>query len=97
MYKVFITCEVAQKGLDLLNEAGYEVEIFAGTPPVPRDILLEKVVEADAVIKGQTATSSYKPAIMENKLKVLVPPHIVAGDIIVINPNEGTYIEKAKD
>tara|TARA_B110000014_G_scaffold220288_1_gene176268 strand:- start:197 stop:517 length:321 start_codon:yes stop_codon:yes gene_type:complete len=56
-----------------------------------------KVIETDSVIKGQTATSSYKPAIMENKLKVLVPPHIVAGDIIVINPNEGTYIEKAKD
>ena len=50
MYKLFITCEVAQKGLDLLNEAGYEVEIFPGTPPVPRAILLDKVAEADALL-----------------------------------------------
>ena len=55
-----------------------------------------KVVEADAVIKGQTATSSYKPALLENNLKTLVPPHIVVGDIIVINSSDGSYIKKSK-
>ena len=55
-----------------------------------------KVVDADAVIKGQTATSSYKPALLENNLKTLVPPHIVVGDIIVINSSDGSYIKKSK-
>ena len=55
-----------------------------------------KVVESDAVIKGQTATSSYKPALLENNLKTLVPPHIVVGDIIVINSSDGSYIKKSK-
>ena len=96
MYKVFITCEVAQKGLDLLNEAGYEVEIFSGTPPVPRDILLEKVVEADAVIKGQTATSGLKPAILENDVRVMVPLHIEKGMKIVVKTLDNSYVEKVK-
>ncbi len=56
-----------------------------------------KVVEADAVIKGQTATSSYKPALLENNLKTLVPPHIETGDKIIINSSDGSYVEKAKN
>ena len=56
-----------------------------------------KVVEADAVIKGQTATSSYKPALLENNLKTLVPPHIVIGDKIIINSSDGSYIKKSKN
>ena len=50
MYKVFVTCEVAQRGLDLLNKAGYEVETFAGTPPVPRDVLLQKAANAHGLL-----------------------------------------------
>ena len=55
-----------------------------------------KVIEADTVVKGQTASSSYKPALLENNLKILVPPHIVAGDIVVISTADGSYIEKSK-
>ena len=44
-----------------------------------------KVVEADAVVKGQTAASSYKPAILERGIKTAVPPFIEVGDLIVIN------------
>ena len=54
------------------------------------------VVEADAVVKGQTAASSYKPAILEKGIKTLVPPFIEIGDIIVINTNDLSYVEKAK-
>ena len=43
------------------------------------------MAEADAVVKGQTASSSYKPAIMDNGVKVMVPPHIEAGTRIVVS------------
>lgn len=56
-----------------------------------------EVVEADAVIKGQTASSSYKPARLENGLRVLVPPHIEAGTRIVVNTADSSYVERAKD
>jgi len=61
------------------------------------DQITIKVVEADAVVKGQTASSSYKPALLENGLKTLVPPHIEAGTSVVIDTNDGSYVERAKD
>ena len=54
------------------------------------------VIEADAVVKGQTATSSYKPAVLERDIKTLVPPFIEIGDVIVINTYDSSYVEKAK-
>jgi len=56
-----------------------------------------RIVEADAVVKGQTAASSYKPAILENGVKVLVPPFIEAGTRIVVATADTTYVERAKD
>jgi len=55
-----------------------------------------KVVESDAVVKGQTATSSYKPAILERNIKTSVPPFIEIGDEIIINTIDASYVEKAK-
>ena len=55
-----------------------------------------KVVESDAVVKGQTATSSYKPAVLERNIKTSVPPFIEIGDEVVINTNDSSYVEKAK-
>jgi elongation factor P len=55
------------------------------------------VVEADAVVKGQTASSSYKPAVLDNGVRVMVPPFIGAGTRSVINIEERTYLERAKD
>ncbi len=54
------------------------------------------IVEADAVIKGQTASSSYKPAKLENGLSILVPPHVGADTKIVVNTLTGEYLERAK-
>jgi len=54
------------------------------------------VVEADAVVKGQTAASSYKPAILDNGARVMVPPFIGTGEKIVVNIQERTYVERAK-
>ena len=53
------------------------------------------IVEADAVVKGQTASSSFKPAILENGVRVMVPPHIGSGTRIVVDVYERTYVGKA--
>jgi elongation factor P len=61
---------------------------------LPDQVTLE-VVEADPVVKGQTAASSYKPAKMENGLRVMVPPFITTGEKIIVDTNEVTYIRRA--
>ena len=75
------------------------IESFEGEPlsvKLPDTITVE-LVEADAVVKGQTASSSYKPAVADNGLKVMVPPHIEAGTRVIIRTEDGTYVERAKD
>ena len=52
------------------------------------------IVEADAVVKGQTASSSFKPALLDNGVRVMVPPHIGAGTRIVVDVYERTYVGK---
>lgn len=72
----------------------FESEILSVS--IPATVTLE-VTEADAVIKGQTATTSYKPAVLENGVKVMVPPFISAGTRIIIKTEDGSYVERAKD
>jgi len=55
------------------------------------------ITEADPVVKGQTASSSYKPAKLENGVRILVPPHIGAGTRVVVNTVDSSYVERAKD
>src|ERR1700756_5782566 len=55
------------------------------------------VVEADPVVRGQTASSSYKPGKLENGRRVMIPPHIGPGTRIVISTADGSYVERAKD
>ena len=61
------------------------------------DSVVLAVVEADAVVRGQTAASSYKPALLENGMRVMVPPHIEVGTRIVVSTADGAYVERAKD
>ena len=61
---------------------------------LPDQVTLE-IVEADPVVKGQTAASSYKPAKLENGLRVMVPPFIGTGERIVVDTNEVTYLRRA--
>lgn len=75
------------------------VESYEGKPlsvSLPEHVTMT-VVEADPVVKGQTAASSYKPAQMENGMRVMVPPHIETGMRIVVATADGTYVERAKD
>lgn len=53
------------------------------------------ITEADPVVRGQTAASSYKPAVLENGIRVLVPPFISAGERIIVDTNEITYMRRA--
>ena len=52
------------------------------------------IVEADAVVKGQTASSSFKPALLDNGVRVMVPPHIGSGTRIMVDVYERTYVGK---
>ena len=63
---------------------------------LPARVTLE-IVEADPVVKGQTASSSYKPAVLANGAKIMVPPHIGAGTRVVVMTADGSYVERAKD
>ena len=77
-----------QVKLDMYNERPISVEL--------PDQVEATVVEADAVVKGQTASSSYKPAVLDNGVKILVPPHITAGTRIVVDVYEQEYVRRAE-
>lgn len=62
---------------------------------LPQTVVLE-IVEAEPVVKGQTATSSYKPAVLSNGVKVMVPQHIESGTRVVVDTSDGSYVERAK-
>lgn len=62
---------------------------------LPETAIFE-VTQADAVVKGQTASASYKPAIIDNGVRVMVPPFVGTGDRIVVRCEDGTYVERAK-
>lgn len=53
------------------------------------------IAETEAVVKGQTASSSYKPAILDNGVRVMVPPHITAGTRIIVDVYEREYVKRA--
>lgn len=55
------------------------------------------IESTEPVVKGQTASSSYKPAILDNGVKIMVPPHIDAGTRVIVNTEDKSYIERAKD
>lgn len=72
----------------------YEESPISVTLP---DTVVLTVVEADAVVKGQTAASSYKPAVLENGVRTMVPPHVETGTRVVVNTADASYVERAKD
>jgi elongation factor P len=74
------------------------IESHEGRPigiALPGQVTLE-VVEAEPVVKGQTAASSYKPAMLENGVRVMVPPFIGVGEKVVVDTNEITYVRRAE-
>jgi len=63
---------------------------------LPQRAVLE-VVETEPVTKGQTASSSFKPAKLSNGVRTMVPPHVTAGTRIVVMTADGSYVERAKE
>ncbi len=74
------------------------VESHEGSPigvSLPQNAIYE-IVDTEPVVKGQTATSSNKPATLDNGSRVMVPPFVGTGDRIVVNIEECCYVERAK-
>jgi len=63
---------------------------------LPARVTLE-IVDTEPVVKGQTASSSFKPATLSNGTKTMVPPHIGIGTRVVVMTEDGSYVERAKD
>jgi elongation factor P len=63
---------------------------------MPQRAVLE-IIETEPTVKGQTASSSYKPAVLSNGIRTMVPAHITAGTRVVILTADGSYVERAKD
>jgi elongation factor P len=63
---------------------------------LPTRVTLE-IVDTEPSMKGQTASSSYKPAMLSNGVRTMVPPYIAAGTRIVVLTEDGSYVERAKD
>jgi elongation factor P len=83
--------EFLQDGMDVVLELWEERPISVELPETVEAL----IVEADAVVKGQTASSSYKPAILDNGVRVMVPPHIGAGTRIVVHVYDREYVRRA--
>ena len=79
-----------QDGMQVTLELWDEKPISVALP----DQIEAEIVEADAVVKGQTASSSYKPAVLDNGVRVMVPPHIESGTRIIVDVYERTYVGK---
>jgi elongation factor P len=77
-------CQIA-----MFNDGPISIEI-------PQRVTLE-ITETEPAIKNQTASSSFKPAMLSNGVRTLVPPHITAGTRIVVETSDGSYVERAKD
>ena len=90
---------IGDQGIYLQEGMVVQISLHEGVPvsvSLPQRVVLE-VVETEPVIKNQTATSSYKPAVLSNGVRTGVPPHVAAGTRIVVNTADGSYIERAKD
>ncbi|MBX6366401.1 MAG: elongation factor P [Rhodospirillales bacterium] len=98
--QVTVPREMIGESADFLRDGMIcTVQLHEGTPlsvELPQTVVME-LVEADPVVKGQTASSSYKPGKLENGRRIMVPPHLEAGTRIVVNTSDGTYVERAKD
>jgi len=97
--QINISKEILNEKLPFLTEnMNVKVEFYNEKPlniELPATVILE-IVETDPVIKGATATSSYKPATLANGIKVKVPQYLETGEKIVVKTEDLTYVERAK-
>jgi elongation factor P len=98
--QLLVTKEMIGEPADFLHEGMIcTIQLYEGAPlavTLPQSVVVT-VVEADPVVRGQTASSSYKSGKLENGRRVMIPPHIAAGTKIVVNTADGTYLERSKE
>ena len=83
----------------LQPEMKVTLSVHEGIPvsiALPQKAILE-VVDTEPTVKGQTAASSYKPALLSNGVRTMVPPFVGTGTKIVVMTADGSYVERAKD
>ncbi|MCF6343570.1 MAG: elongation factor P [Devosiaceae bacterium] len=88
---------VGDKVAFLQDGMNVQVELYEEKPlgiALPQNVILE-VSETEPVVKGQTAANSFKPAILENGVKVMVPPFVNQGEKIVVDTQEVTYLRRS--
>lgn len=81
-----------QEGMDIRVEYCNGKAIWVYLP----EQVTAVIASADAVVKGQTASASYKPAILENGFRIMVPPFIEAGEEVIVGTEEFNYVSRAK-
>ena len=87
---------IGEKGKLLTENLEVTISFYNDNPisvNLPNQVTC-KIETTDATLKGQTVSSSYKPAILNNGLNILVPPFIEAGDNVVIDTRNLEYIKK---
>lgn len=90
---------IGDQAVYLQENMEVQVSLHNGIPisiELPPRVVLE-VVETEPAIKGQTAASSFKPALLSNGVRTSVPPHVVTGTRVVVMTTDGAYVERAKD
>lgn len=81
-----------QDGMTLVLEL-YNEEVISAQLP---EKIIAVVAQTEPVVKGQTATASFKPAILDNGVRIMVPPFVNVDDKIVVRTTDATYLERAK-
>lgn len=96
----YVPRDVIGENIDFLEEGmevtvvSYDGSIISVALPMEVTVL---IVEADAVVRGQTATASYKPAMLQNGRRILVPQFVKQGDYIIVNTETGDYVRRTKE
>ena len=85
--------ELLEDGMEVILNSFNDEVISVDLP----DTIIVEILEADAVVKGQTASSSYKPAKIKNGIRILVPQHIETGTKVVIKTEDRSYVERSKE
>lgn len=89
---------VGEQSIYLQESMTVKLSMFEGNPvaiEMPQRVTLE-ITQTEPTVKGQTASSSYKPAILTNGVRTMVPGHISVGTKIVVMTTDGSYVERAK-
>jgi elongation factor P len=89
---------IGEQTVYLAENMEVQISLHNGTPisiELPQRVVLE-VIDTEPAVRGQTASSSFKPASLSNGLRIMVPPHITAGTKVVVMTDDGSYVERAK-